>query len=156
MLCIGIGYFTYDTVAMAYYNLLEGDMIFHHFISVGGMLSVLLVGHGGVYIAISVVIMEQSSLFLHLILNLEHYGMKYTKTYECLYYLFLTLYFERIVPGAHPMYSIVKCKQNHFILKMAAVFLFLFPCNVGKCEEDVDFFTHKQSQNGPRRRRQKA
>ena len=123
--CATAGYFLYDFVAMAYYKLLDGTMILHHSICLGGFTAALATGTGSNYTIMGLYVSEVSNTCMHIRSILKHYGLRYTKSYELMEISFILLYiYGRILLGPALLWSTTMCSHNHFMIRICAVALF--------------------------------
>ena len=117
-----IGYFFYDFAALGYYGLVDQTMTIHHLICILGMSSPLTYGKSANYIVMGMYIAEISNSFMHVRCILRHYGMRYTKAYECSEITFMLLYFYgRIILGASVVWSVCDCQHNSLLVKTGSV-----------------------------------
>jgi len=117
-------YFFYDFTALSYYGLVDVTMVIHHSICIIGMSLPLTYGMSANYIVMGMFIAETSNPFMHVRCILKHYGMRYTKSYECMEITFMMLYmYGRVLLGASVVYNTCLCKHNHFMVKFCSAAL---------------------------------
>ena len=110
MLVLSGGYFTYDTLAMAWFRLLDIDMTFHHLLCITGMLISLGENVGTGYIVFGLFVGEVSCPAEHIRIMLRNMGKRYTRAYEVAEYTYFILYFfGRVVIGPPVVYASVTC-----------------------------------------------
>ena len=116
-----VGYFLYDMTALMYYGLVDATMVIHHSICIIGMSLPLTYGMSANYIVMGMFIAESSNPFMHVRVILKHYGLRYTKAYECMEITFMCLYmYGRILLGAGVVWNTCLCQNNHFIVKFCS------------------------------------
>lgn len=116
-----VGYFFYDFLALYHYNLVDKAMVIHHSICIVGMTLPLTYGMSANYIVMGMFISELSNPFMHVRCILKHYGMRYTKAYECMEITFMMLYmYGRVLVGASVVYNTCLCKHNYLIVKFCS------------------------------------
>ena len=116
-----VGYFLYDFSALCYYGLVDAAMIVHHSICIVGMTLPLTYGMSANYIVMGMFIAESSNPFMHVRVILKHYGLRYTKAYECMEITFMCLYmYGRILVGASVVFNTCYCSHNHFMVRFCS------------------------------------
>jgi len=119
-----VGYFLYDFTAMAYYGLLDKTMVIHHAICIVGMSLPLTYDMSANFIVMGMFIAESSNPFMHVRVILKHYGLRYTKAYECMEITFMSLYmYGRILLGAGVVWNTCLCQHNHFMVRFCSAAL---------------------------------
>jgi hypothetical protein len=113
------GYFIYDFLSMAWFGLLDVDMTFHHFVSVGGLTLTLYSGTGANFICMSLFFGELSNPAMHMRVMLKHLGLRYTKAYEVAEFIFFVTYFFGRVIIQHPVvYLELTCEELNSAIKL--------------------------------------
>lgn len=121
---ISMGYFTYDFLAMAYYNLLDYAMTIHHFACVLGMGMCIAENQSAYLFVCALFIGEVSNPPMHITKILRRLGLRYTKLYELNEIIFMMLYCTfRIILGTKKVYDILICHDVNLVLKMCGVVL---------------------------------
>ena len=121
-LSMSLGYFLYDTLAMAYYGLIDGAMGFHHFIVCLGFYLSLWFNASGSEILAGIFISEVSNPVMHFRLIIRSFGLRHTKTYEACEVAYIILYtYNRLFKGIFLVYNTVACPVGHPIIKLVAV-----------------------------------
>ena len=116
-----VGYFLYDMSALCYYGLVDLTMVIHHSICIVGMSLPLTYDMSANYIVMGMFIAESSNPFMHVRVILKHYGLRYTKAYECMEITFMCLYmYGRILLGSGVVWNTCLCQNNHFIVKFCS------------------------------------
>ena len=126
LIYFSISYFFYDFVAMAYYGLLDGTMVFHHLIVIMLMTQPYYAGTGSNYVVRGMFMTEISNPFMHLRCILKHYGLRYTLAYEFCEIVFSIAYpFGRIFIGTNMLYTSTICPYISIGLKIGFWGLYL-------------------------------
>lgn len=121
-LTMSLGYFLYDTLAMAYYGLLDSPMMFHHSIVSLGMYLGLSFDASGSEILAGCYISEASNSVMHFRLMIRTLGLRHTKAYETAEYSYILLYiYYRLFKGLFVVYNTVACPVGHPVVKAIAV-----------------------------------
>ena len=116
-----VGYFLYDFTAMALYGLLDTTMTIHHWICIVGMSLPLTYNLSANYIVMGMFIAECSNPFMHIRVILKHYGLRYSKAYECMEITFMMLYiYGRILMGLGVVWNTCRCSHNHFMVRFCS------------------------------------
>ena len=122
MIYTAVGYFIYDFIAMTYYGLLDMTMFIHHWICIIGMSLPLTYNMSGNYIVMGMFVAESSNPFMHIRVILKHYGLRYTKAYECMEITFMILYmYGRFFVGLGLVWNTCRCVHNHFMVRVCSV-----------------------------------
>lgn len=121
-LTLSLGYFLYDTLAMAYYKLLDAPMTFHHSIVCFGLYLSLCFQASGAEILGGMFISEVSNPVMHFRLIIRALGLRHTKAYEAseLAYILLYIYY-RLFKGIFVVYNTVSTPVGHPVVKAIAV-----------------------------------
>lgn len=126
VLCISLGYFIYDSLAMVYEGLLDWAMTLHHAAGVLGMLSVLSSNNSAYLLICGMFIGEVSNPFMHVRMILKRLKLRYTVAYEASELAFMTFYLIGRLGVATPIfYYIVMCESMHTVLKLSMGVLWL-------------------------------
>lgn len=114
-----LGYFTYDFLCMAWFGLLERDMIIHHFLSITGMTVVFYTGVNMYTLVWGTAIAEVSNPFLHLRTIFKYLGYRYARSYEVAELtFFFTFFVARMPVGHYFMYMDgLTCEHYHIVGK---------------------------------------
>jgi hypothetical protein len=116
-----VGYFMYDMTALFYYGLVDATMVIHHSICIIGMSLPLTYGMSANYIVMGMFIAESSNPFMHVRVILKHYGLRYTKAYECMEITFMSLYmYGRILLGSGVVWNTCLCQHNHLMVRFCS------------------------------------
>lgn len=119
---MSLGYFLYDTLAMAYYGLLDRAMCFHHSIVCLGIYLSLCFGASGSEILAGIFISEVSNPVMHFRLIIRSIGLRHTKAYEYSELLYIILYiYNRLFKGLFIVYGTVATPVGHPIIKLISV-----------------------------------
>jgi len=111
---------------MAYYGLLDATMTIHHWICIIGMSLPLTYNMSANYIVMGMFIAESSNPFMHVRVILKHYGLRYTKAYECMEISFMIIYmYGRVLVGLGVVWNTCRCVHNHFMVRFCSFALLI-------------------------------
>ena len=126
LIFFSISYFIYDFIAMAYYGLLDGTMVFHHLIVIMIMGQPFYRNSGACMVVRGMFMTEISNPFMHIRCILKHYGLRYTLAYETCEVIFYCAYpFGRIFIGTNLLYVGNVCQHVTIGLKIGFWGLYL-------------------------------
>ena len=123
-LTYSIGFFIFDTLAMAYYGLLDREMFVHHLVTTAGLSTNLITGVNGNYSVLGLFVAEISNPSMNSKNILRAIGKRYTKAYEVAEYsYFASFFFGRFMLGLPAMYWSLTCESNTLFYKFTWVIL---------------------------------
>ena len=122
-----LGYFCYDFMCMAWFGLLDRDMVIHHFLSITGMTVTFYSGVNMYTLVWGTAIMEVSNPFLHLRTIFKHLGYRYARSYEVAELtFFFTFVVARMVFGHYFMYvDGLACEHFNLVGRLLLIGLLL-------------------------------
>ena len=92
VLLISCGYFVYDFLALVYYGLMDIDMTVHHGTAIAAMFSTVYYGVGSNFWLYGLIVGEISNPFMHGRVMLKHVGLRYSRAYEVLEFIYFGTY----------------------------------------------------------------
>ena len=127
------GYFSYDFLGMAWFNILDLDMAVHHALCVAGIIAVLVQDIGCGNVVMGLFVSEVSNPSMHVRILLRHMGKRYTKAYEVAEYIYFGSFFVgRIIIGHPVVYDTVVCAEMNILARFVCLgilfqsYLFLY------------------------------
>ena len=122
VLTYSTGFFIFDTLAMAYYGLLDREMFVHHLVCAANLSTNLIQGVGANYSVLALFVAEISNPSMNSKNILRAIGKRYTKAYEAAEYsYFASFFFGRFMLGHPAMYYTLTCESNSMFSKLAWV-----------------------------------
>ena len=120
VLTLSSGFFIFDTLAMAWYGLLDREMLVHHAVCVFNLSTNLIQGVGANYSVLALFVAEISNPAMNTKNILRAIGKRYTRAYEFAEYsYFVTFFFGRFILGHPALYSTLTCESNSSFSKFA-------------------------------------
>lgn len=125
-MCLTLGYFIFDLSWCIYFNS-EGElMIYHHTLSICGMVIVLVLGQSATEVNAVVFVSEITNPLLQARWFLRDMGRYHSFVGEVVDFLFVTLFLVlRIAGGAWIMYSVVIAPRTILMLKLGVLAMYL-------------------------------
>lgn len=124
VLTLTTGYFIFDTLAMAWFGLLDREMFVHHSACILNAVVNLVLGVGANYTILALLGAEISNPAMNFKTILRGVGKRYTRAYEVAEFAYFgTFFFGRVVAGHPIVYVSLTCESNNILQKLCATFI---------------------------------
>lgn len=126
-ICFTLGYFIYDLICCILLDLYDKELICHHLFCISGLSIQLVMDFYGMEAIRAYILSEVTNPIMHIRIILRTYGLKFTKLYLCLEFLYIVIYIiaRGILAPIEVFNLLFNCLTKFIVYKFCAILLLL-------------------------------
>lgn len=126
ILLISFSYFAYDIIACIWLDCSDNEMIYHHVSVMLAYYCSLAFNNSASEMMRALIVAEVTNPIMHLRVIIKNVGLKDTKIYIILDYVYMVMYvIARMIYGTQVIIFTVFCRNNVFFVKLGGAFVYL-------------------------------